>query len=180
MSVLSLSDAKQHLNITSGDNDAELLTFIGRAQAAIEQKVGPLSSTATTERVPGQCEALVLTSTPAVSLTSVTPVGGTALTVGDLYLDTTSGLVTYSNAGGYFGSANYTVVYQAGRATVPDDLEYAVAELLKHLWQTQRGGAKRPGMGGSDSYSNTLPGAAYAFPFRVEQLIAPHLQAGFA
>lgn len=178
MAVLSLSDARAHLNITSSDNDAELLGFIGAAEAALAKKVGPLESTSKTCRVRGGDE-LVLPVTPAVSLTSVTPVGGTALTVGDLYLDTESGVVTYSQ-GGTFGSTNYTVVYQAGRATVPDDLLQAVKELVKHFWTTQRGGTKRPGSATSDAYSNTIPGAAYAFPFRVEQLIAPHLQPGFA
>jgi hypothetical protein len=72
------------------------------------------------------------------------------------------------------------VVYLAGRSTVPDDLLFAVKELVRHLWTTQRGGATRPGSQQSDAMSNTLPGAAYVFPFRVEQLLAPHEQPGFA
>lgn len=179
MAVLSLSDAKLHLNITTSGDDAELSGFIDAAVAAIAQKVGPLEATATTVRVRGCSEALALPVIPTVSLTSVTPVGGSALTLGDLRLDTTSGVVTY-NLGGTFGASFYDVVYEAGRSTVPADLLMAVKELVKHMWTTQRGGSKRPGTGGGDSYSNTIPGAAYAFPFRVEQLIAPHLQAGFA
>lgn len=179
MAVLSLSDAKSYLNITASQDDAELTSFIAAAEAAIAKKCGPLEESTVTARVHGGSDALSLPVTPAVSLTSVTPVGGTALTLSDLYLDTGSGLVTY-DVSGCFTSARYTVVYQAGRASCPDDLLHAVKALTKHMWETQRGGTSRPGGRGSDSYSNTLPGAAYAFPFRVEQLMAPHLQPGFA
>ena len=107
----------------------------------------------------------------------VTPLGEAALTVDD-YLVTEGGIVE-PEAGGWFGSRWYDVVYQAGRATVPDDLRMGVLEMLRHLWDTQRaGGSRRVGSGSSDSTANTIPGAAYLFPFRVEQLIAPHVQVG--
>lgn len=177
MSVLTLAEAKAHLNLgTVATYDAELQDTIDEAEAAIAQRCGPLSSTAKTVRVRGYGDALALPTTPAVSLTSVTPVGGTALTLSNLYLDTASGVVTYDR-GGVFSFPNYTVVYQAGRSSTPDDLMRAVKELVKHLWATQRG-ASRAASPTSEAYSNTLPGTAFAFPFRVEQLIAPHLQVG--
>lgn len=177
MTTLSLPEAKSHLNITKGDNDAEITMTIMAAEAAIAKRVGPLSTVTRTVRVDGGV-ALVLPVTPAVSLTSVTPVGGgTALT--GLHLDTVGGVVTQDSGAG-FPARYYDVVYVAGRAACPDDLLMAVKELVRHMWTTQRGGSQRPGSQPSDALSNSLPGSAYAFPFRVEQLLTPHVQFGFA
>jgi hypothetical protein len=90
----------------------------------------------------------------------------------DLYLDTAAGVVTY-NDGSAFTATYYTVVYAAGRSTCPEDLLLAVKEQVRHLWQTQRGGAVR------NQAEPAPPGAAYLLPYRVEQLIAPHVQPGF-
>lgn len=179
MSVLTLADARTHLNVTAGPHDAEVQAFIDAAEAAIIQRCGPLASTAATVRVRGGGTALVLPTIPAVSLTSVTPVDGTALTLADLYLDTGAGLVTY-NSGSTFTDRLYDVVYNAGRTTCPEDLLMAVKELVRHMWQTQRGPTRRPGSQPSEGTANTVPGAAYLLPFRVSELIAPHLQPGFA
>ena len=179
MSVLDLASANAHLNITSGTSDVEVQAFIDAAEAAIAKRCGPRASTAVTVRVRGGALELLLTTTPALSLTSVTPVDGTALTLGDLYLDTAAGLVTF-NSGSAFSARYYTVVYNAGRSPCPADLLMAVKELLRHMWQTQRGPTRRPGSQPSEGTANTVPGAAYLLPFRVSELIAPHLQPGFA
>lgn len=176
MPVVELPEVKVHLNITKGDHDAELVMTTVAAEAAIAERVGPLAATAVTRRVRGGSTTLGLPVTPAISLTSVTPVGGSALTLADLYLNQSAGLVTYS-AGDTFADDFYDVVYQAGRATCPEDLRMAVKELVRHMWATQRGGSQRPGSQPSDALSNSLPGSAYVFPFRVEQLLTPHLQA---
>lgn len=176
MPVVDLPSVKIHLNITKGDHDAELVSITLAAEAAIAERVGPLVSTSVTARVRGCLPALRLPVTPAISLTSVTPVGGSALTLTDLYLDASAGLVTY-NSGDGFPESFYDVAYQAGRAECPEDLRMAVKELVRHMWTTQRGGSQRPGSQASDALSNSLPGSAYVFPFRVEQLLTPHLQA---
>lgn len=175
MSVVLLSEAKAHLNIAAATYDAELQTFIDRAEAAITRKVGPLTAVATTKRVRGGTSALALPVLPAITLTSVTPADSTAITLTDLYLDTDAGVVTY-NSGAVFAARYYTVVYSAGRAACPDDLKLAVLELVRHFWETQRGGGGRPGGRPSEPVS----GAAYLFPFRVQELIEAHLTVGFA
>lgn len=173
MSVLSLTDAKSHLNISGVTHDDELEAMIDAAEAAIALRVGPLEGVSVTERVAGGSRALVVNRLPVVTLSSVTPVGGSALDTDDLTLSP-AGVVTYAASDTCFGERSYDVVYVAGRATCPADLMMAVKELVRHMWDTQRGGARRPGSPQSEAASNTLPGAAYLFPFRVEQLIAPH------
>lgn len=176
MAVVELPEVKVHLNISKGDHDAELEITMAAAEAAIAERVGPLAPTSVSERVRGDSCTLRLPVTPAISLTSVTPVGGTALTLADLYLHKSAGLVTYST-GDAFVDTFYDAVYQAGRSECPDDLVMAVKELVRHMWTTQRGGTQRPGAQQSDTLSNSLPGSAFVFPFRVEQLLTPHLQA---
>ena len=181
MSVLTLAEAKAHLNITDSSSDAELQTFIDAAEAALAARVGPLGPVTTSARVAGGGRTLLLPDAPAVSITSVTPVGGTALTVGDLYLDKTGGAISYASDA-LFSASWYDVVYVAGRAanTLPDDLLMADKELLRHMWSTQRPGARSTSPLGGEA-ANTIPGAAYLFPFRVEALLAPYLPGiGFA
>lgn len=173
MAVLLLPDAKAYLNITVEDSDTTLAAIIASAEAAITRKCGPLEPTAVTERVVHRGGELLLSTLPVVSLTSVTPDGGAALSLTGLYVDP-AGVVTGLGAG------TYDVVYSAGRATCPADLLLAVKELVRHLFGPQRGPTGRPGSRGSETTANTIPGAAYMMPFRVAELIAPHVQPGFA
>src|SRR5690242_5393665 len=132
MSALGLADAKSYLNITSPDFDAELQTFIDAAEAAIAQRVGPLTPTSVTKRVAGYGYNLHLPIYPAVSLTSVTVVGSaTTLTLSDLYLENSTGAVSY-NGGSFFSASAYDVTYMAGRSPIPADLMAAIRELLRH------------------------------------------------
>lgn len=178
MSVLTLALAKTHLNIPSATTtyDTELQTFIDTAEAVLAQYCGPLEATAVTERLGGGVDTLVLRTSPVLSLTSVTPYQGSALTLADLYLDTAAGLVTY-NSGAAFTARHYTVVYSAGRSSCPADLLMGVKELVRHLWTTQRGGATRPG---SQPLETAPPGAGYLLPYRVQELIAQHRQIALA
>jgi hypothetical protein len=177
VSVLTLAAAKRHLNITASTHDGEIQEHIDAAEAAIAQKCGPLTSVATTERVKGGGAGLVVRETPVVSLTSVTPVGGSAYDLTLLDADLSAGVIEW-RSGQRFQVGRYDVVYQAGRATVPNDLLAAIKELVRHTWETQRGPTVRPGSRTSETASNTLPGAAHAWPFRVTELLAPHIQVG--
>lgn len=168
MSALDLADAKTYLNISDSKYDTELQLFIDAAESAIAQRVGPLSSSSLTKRVPGYAWNLHLPVYPAVSLTSVTPVGSsTALTLSGLYLEQESGAVSF-NGGSFFSAPAYDVAYTVGRADVPPELVMAVRELLRHMWTTQRGSTARPNAG------TEQPGQAYTLPNRVLELTAPY------
>lgn len=177
MSVLTLPAAKEYLNITQPTWDVELQDTINAAESVIAERCGPLTSTAFTERVKGGGMGLVLMNTPVVSLTSVTPVGGTAYDLTLLDLDKSSGVIEWGS-GIRFATGRYDVAYMAGRTTVPSDLLRAIKELVRHMWETQRPPTARPGSRAGDSVANTIPGAAYVLPFRVEQLMVPHIQIG--
>lgn len=174
MAVLALDEAKSHLRITGTDDDGKLQDFIDAAVAAIGERVGPLEPVAKTVRASPVGRGLRV-PTPAISLTSVVDADGTALTIGDLYLHPSTGLLSY-NDGTAATSRYYTVTYMAGRDPVPPDLVQAVKELVHHFWvNSQRGPTRRPGSSASESAANTVPGAAYLLPFRVSELIKPHI-----
>lgn len=174
MAVLELPTAKAYLNITNATSDDVLRGIIAAAEAAITMRCGPLEPVEVTARVVHSGGDFTLNRLPVASLTTVTPDGGAAMSLTGLYADPASGVVTGLGAG------TYSVVYQAGRATCPADLLLAVKELVRHLWDTQRGPSRRPGSTASEITANTVPGAAYLLPFRVSELIAPHLQPGIA
>ena len=178
MAVLEVAEVKDYLNITVGTYDAELADMIDAAEAAIAKRVGPLSSTAVTTQLAGG-STLVLPVYPVLSLTTVTDSYGGVLVVGGITVESATGVLSYTTSGNSFTAPYYTVTYQAGRATVPADLLLAVKELVKHLWESQRSPARFPGSTISDGPAST-PGAAYLLPYRVQELLAPHQQFGFA
>lgn len=172
MTVLDLAAAKDHLGITGTGFDEKLTAMINAAEAAIAERVGPLEPTSRTVRV-GPSNQYLFVPSPAVSLTSVVDQDGTAVEVSSLHLDSRTGIVTANNGSNFTGRW-FDVTYLAGRNPCPADLVLAVKEMVRHLWDTQRGPTRRPGSTASDTTSNTIPGAAYLLPFRVSELIAPY------
>lgn len=173
MSVVTLAEAKTHLDIATGTTtyDTEIQAFLNRAEGLIGKRVGPLEPTAKSERRPGYCTTLYLSHTPIVSVTSVTGIEGTTVDVNQL-TTLSGGRLTFKQ-GGWFASRFYDVVYSAGYATLPDDLKEAVLEMVRDMWSTQLGGgAATIGTFPSDALSNTLSESAHTLPTNVERLIA--------
>jgi hypothetical protein len=120
----------------------------------------------------GGSTSLVLPCTPAISLTSITSATGDVINVSDVVVSK-SGVIEYP-IGGYFPARWYVVVYQAGRTTVPADLLNGVKELLQDLLESQRGPNTRPGL------PPDVPSLPFLFSFKVQSLIEPYVQPGFA
>lgn len=181
MSVLDFDDVKAWLNITMPGDDDKLQKTIDAAEQAVASRIGPLEPVSVTRRVRGGTIGLTLPLAPVISVTSVVPIGGgTPLDVSTLDVDTSTGIV-YLTSGWGFPNHAYTVTYMAGFDDVPADLLQALEELVRHLWRTQRGsGTSRPGSAASSEVDNKVPGAAYLFPIRVEQLLAPYTSFGVA
>lgn len=172
MAVISLQEAKTHLNITGTEVDDEVTAFINAATTAIVSRVGPIESTsANTVRRHGGVRALtVKTGHHLLSVQSVTPVGGTAITASLLFIDTDGGVIEYAD-GSAFTERAYDIVYTAGWNPVPTDLKQAVLEMTRHLWKTQRGTNRRPG-----SHEDATPGEAHTLSWRVKELITPYMR----
>lgn len=175
--LLSLADAKSHLNITSTSHDAELRGWIETVTEVVEHFVGAVVRRTVTElydNLPiGGARQVALYTTPVISLTSVAAVltGGDSYTVADLDLDGETGIVQRKDGGRMTGPLRIT--YTAGRATVPAPITAAARVILQHLWRTQHpSGSGRPQLG-ADDYAVTEPiaGIGYAIPNRALHLL---------
>lgn len=170
MSVVSLSDAKAHLHISTSVSDAELQKVIDSSEAAVVAMVGPISAVTVTDTV--DCpwstswpavysQSLVLKTWPVISLTSVTGYSGATVSVSDLDVSS-RGLIRYKDRVSVFFEPWYSVVYQAGRATLPTDLRLGVLAEIRLRWRSQRGaGTRHPsGADGPDAQSTAADNAA--------------------
>jgi len=178
ISVLSLQDAKEHLNIPQSNTtyDSEIQSKIATIQANLEKTTGgPIITRAVTERVPCPYghNTLTVRQRPLVAVTSITDVAsGVAIDITGLDVDTNAGVIRRRLSWPFWvwGGA-YTVVYTAGWGTaVPPSFNEFARIVLEHLWQTQHGPSLRPSIGGEEEV--TLPGFGYAIPNRAVELIA--------
>ena len=187
LGVVSLQDAKDHLNLTTSTNDEELRRFLWVATDMCEQYAGRVLGRRTfTESYDGGTSRLRLRHPVALSITSVVE-NGVTLDPANYRLDPITGMFVerigsngLTQFGGLFsGTINSVMVtYVAGFGIVPPIAQQAVLEALRHLWQTQRGAASVSALVSSgDDYT---PGMGYSLPRRVMELLDPVSLAGLA
>lgn len=173
--ILSLADAKKHLNKTSTTDDDEIRSWVESITSGIEGLCGPVVVRTVTERHEGRRVPMIaLRHTPVLTLTSVVPVldGGTAYVVADLDVDTSTGVVQRLDGGTLTGPLRVT--YTAGRRIIPAAISSAAKIILQHLWRTQQGpGRPQRGMGDFD-VTEPVAGFGYAIPNRALQLLEPY------
>lgn len=173
--ILSLADARRHLNRVSTTDDDELRFWNVAATRAVEYFVGPVVVRSFTEQHQVRdAAAIVLRRTPVVTVTAVASAltGVTAYAANALGFDPDTGEL-YRLDGGRL-SGRLDIAYRAGRTVIPENISGAARIILQHLWETQRAG--RGGLaGGSQDYAVTepIPGLGYAVPNRAVQLLEP-------
>ncbi|MFF8034920.1 hypothetical protein [Streptomyces sp. NPDC016626] len=186
LAILSLKDAKQHLNLSLTDTsqDSEVMFWNNATTTAIEFFTGPVVvRTVTEDHSVGTVGALVLRRPPVLAVTAVEPLrgGGPSYDVNGLTVDGATGIVTLTAGGLLRGPLRMT--YRAGRPVIAENISGAARIILQHLWRTQRPTRSGGLPGASDDYSVTepIPGLGYAIPNRAVQLLNPDDQGpGFA
>ncbi|MEU3255969.1 hypothetical protein [Streptomyces sp. NPDC006997] len=174
--ILSLRDAKQHLNLTSTHEDDEVTFWNNATATAVEYFTGPVViRTVVEDHAVGAVQALALRRPPVLEVTAVEPLldGGTSYDPGQLNVDAAVGIVSRKDGGLLRGPLRTT--YRAGRLTVAENISGAARIILQHLWATQRptrGGAL-PGARDDFSVTEPIPGLGYAIPNRAVQLLNP-------
>jgi uncharacterized phiE125 gp8 family phage protein len=180
-SVLPLADAKDHLNIPQATttSDAEIAGFVATIESALERWTGgPLVSRQVTERAEMLSDQTVILvrQRPLVSVVSITSAsGGTIDISGGLDIDVNAGTVRRKLGLPFYGPfftwmPVVTVTYVAGWGTaVPAAFASAARIILAHLWESQRGPASLPGLGGADLV--TPPGMGFAIPAMAAELL---------
>ncbi|MDK0520387.1 hypothetical protein [Streptomyces sp. ML-6] len=172
--ILSLADARQHLNLTTGRDDAEVQFWNAATTRAVEYYVGPVVPRVFIEQHDVRdAAAVVLLRTPVIAVTAVDSVpSGAAYPVDGLAVDESTGELFRLDGGRMAGRLRIT--YRAGRTAVTENITAGARIILEHLWLTQRG--SRGGLaGGGQDYSVTepIPGLGYAVPNRALQLLEP-------
>ncbi|MFE7236090.1 hypothetical protein ACFVAF_36860 [Streptomyces sp. NPDC057596] len=172
--ILSLADAREHLNQKSTKDDGEIRFWNNATTLAVEYYVGPVTPRSFTEqhRV-RNAQAVVLRRTPVIAVTAVESLtGAAAYALDGLDVDDNTGELFRLDGG--LLSGRLRITYRAGRTAVRENITGAARIILEHLWLTQRG--NRGGLaGGGQDYSVTepIPGLGYAVPNRALQLLEP-------
>jgi hypothetical protein len=177
--LLSLADAKAHLNITTTTYDDELREYLEAATKIVESYVGPVVRRTYTRRVGGGRDRIPLPHTQVLEVTALTLVsdGSSPVTLTDLTVDTPSGILSLK-AGGSITSGDLDVTYKVGRAYVESNWTLAAKHIVKANWNSQLGNL--PSVQGDDP-GYVVTGDGYLVPYRAISLLQPDdVPAGFA
>jgi hypothetical protein len=160
VAIVTYQDVKTHLNLTDDGDAFELTRFIDAASDIVEQIVGPLSDSTYTETHDATNRSvLVLNHFPVQSVQSVVEsVWGASRTLTAQPVGSAGFGYTMAAESGvmerrfYGGPSRFcgpvTVTYTAGRGSVPAAVQLATLVIVAYLWQTQRGAASLPSVGG--------------------------------
>lgn len=181
--VVSWSDALAHLNIpatAAASIEDELRRFMDAAEDLAEQYVGRVLGRKTVTETydgSGNADFLRLRTPCAISVSTVVE-NGVTLSAGSYKVDP-SGQRLYRlgssslgyNAYGYWapGVDNVSVTYTAGFLVTPPSVQQGVLEILRHLWQTQRGAVNV--MSRTGSGDDFYPASTYSLPRRAMELL---------
>lgn len=171
MALVTMAQAKVHLNIPTATTsfDTEVTTFVDVASALVEGYADRVFSLNTSSQLfNGGTDTFILRQSPVTAVTAVVT-DGTTLDSSAYDVDIANGIVRTVTAQPV-GTANVSVSYTAGSATIPALAQHATLETVRHLWQTQRGsmGARNPLNG--DDY---VAGMGFSLPRRVMELLDP-------
>lgn len=171
MSSIPLADLKTHLNITGSSNDGELQDMLDAAEEWVAEQTGvPLAGGSLTFSVYASDGVLVLPTTTAVAVVSVTGPDGLAAAVDTRRTNLPSGIVTVRSP----LCGTYAVTVTAPTAPLAG-LVLSTLIIAAHLWETQRGTAPSAlSLQGTD-LDAPIPGFGYAIPNRARELLLPHL-----
>jgi hypothetical protein len=143
--------------------------------------------TFTSELYDGGTEFIRIRNPKAISITSVYE-NGALVSASNYVLDYTgqrlyrigSGTLYATNSYGYWtaGMNNVQITYVAGYVNPPMSAKQGVLEIIRHLWQTQRGSMSVMGrsLGGDELYA----APTYSLPRRAMELLDPTSFPGIA
>lgn len=170
--VASMEELKKHLNRTDIADDDEMRTHLSAATEWVEGEIGgPVSVSSFTETHCTDGDVIVPRRRPLVSVTSLTPYLGTALASDAYRVDTDLNYIVLR----YTYAYEYTLVYRAGVAVVPERAKLAGLIVAAHLWETQNGFAGRRN---ADEFVQT--GLGFAVPRRAQELLGRLVIGGIA
>jgi hypothetical protein len=194
-SIISLDDAKTHLRISTTDaaRDAELGLYLAATTSIIEDEIGLVVPRSCVELL-GALNSIVLTNSPAISVTAIVTNDGADLT-SYFALNGPAGMLSinptvigypfaarpynypgqpldrlyYQGLLPFYPGQPLTVTYVAGRSNIPGAVLLAARLVLSDLWSARRGAMPLPARGGGDS---EIPVRGYQLPDDAVALLA--------
>ena len=169
--IVSLQAVRAHLGIVQTGTDERLRDHLLLASEMVESYTGRTYRQQTvTELHDGGGTVLRLRVLPVISVTSISEFGGA---VASFVLNPVAGTLSRGTKyGGYFwlpGIQNISITYVAGGVSVSFRVRQATLELVRHLWDSQRGGYSIPKQqGAGDDWD---PRQGYSIPRRVAELL---------
>ena len=194
LGIVGLDEVKQHLNIplTITTDDEEIRRIIDAASDLAESYVGQVLGrrTFTDELYDGGADCIRIRNPKAISITSVYENGalvqpsGYALDyTGQRLYRVGSSTLFATNSYGYWtaGFNNLKITYVAGYVNPPMAAKQGVLEIIRHLWQTQRGTMNVLGRTlAGDELTPATSGSGYSLPRRAMELLDPTSFPGLA
>jgi hypothetical protein len=185
--LISLEDAKTHLNITGNQWNEELRSFIETVTSVVEHQVGNVVQRTFTETYDGGGTDIRLRHSPVISITSVVE-AGTTLPATDYdvlgsahpMLIKSTGMIPLWWA---YGIQNIVVTYKVGRVIVPANITLGGKIILQHMWETQRSsssGRRPPGIAADLAEAADEFGRSFAVPRRALELLVPDVRWNYA
>ena len=168
LSPFSLQEAKDHLNIKSATTDTELLRFMDTATDMAERYINQIVARRTfIESLTGKGSTqLFLSHGPILNVTSVVE-NGVTLDPSVYAIDNYQMLLRRTDYCQWsYITESIVVTYVAGYQLVPSGLVHHIKELLRHLWETQRGAIAVLGQKNDDGYD---PRTGFSLPRRVRE-----------
>jgi hypothetical protein len=188
--IVGYDEVLEFLNIpTASANENEVRRFIDASTDLAETYVGQVLGrrTFTNELYDGGTEFIRIRNPKAISITSVTE-NGLAISASNYVLDYTgqrlyrigSGTLYATNSYGYWtqGMNNVSITYVAGYVNPPMSAKQGVLEIIRHLWQTQRGAINV--MSRTQSGDELYSTPTYSLPRRAMELLDPTSFPGLA
>ena len=194
LGIVGLDEVKQYLNIplTITADDEEIRRIIDAASDLAESYVGQVLGrrTYTSELYDGGADCIRIRNPRAISITSVYE-NGALVAASGYALDYTgqrlyrvgSSTLYATNSYGYWtaGFNNISVTYVAGYVNPSQAAKQGVLEIIRHLWQTQRGTMNVLGRTlAGDEFTPATTGAGYSLPRRAMELLDPTSFPGMA
>ena len=179
-SLISLADAKAHLNITTTTQDDELREFLEAATRVVESYVGPIVTRTYKRRINMRYRRYI--HLPHKQVTAITALvlvadGSTPIAISDLTVDSTTGIVSFKTPGGIFPYNDMDITYTVGRSYVEPNWTLAAKMIIAHNWQSQLGNL--PSVQGNDS-GDAVTGSGYLVPYQAIGLLDADAVGDFA
>lgn len=172
IAILSLADAKKHLNISNSTDDGELRDHIEAATSIIEFHANASVLREFTETWTGHSAEIALRHWPVDEVLAIESLaGGAAVATGAVDVDEV-GILRMTGGGSFRGPLRFR--YRAGHRQMPAAWVQAAKIIVQHLWETQRPrDSNRPASTAAEDIMSVSDsrGRYYSIPRRAVELL---------